>query len=129
MFWILLIAFRTKQSQKHFLEKIQCRWKRRITRAQKKREREHFLFSNVSGRPITFVILKSALILCFSLRLFLCNFLEGMWNKNKCLVSNFYNVLNFPAFFPCETGGRKARKISSCCKNCSQGSYSYSTFP
>ena len=26
-------------------------------------------------------------------------------------------------------GGRKARDISICCKNCSQGRYSYFTFP
>ena len=36
---------------------------------------------------------------------------------------------NFPLFFPCETGRRKAREISKCCRNCSQGSYSYFTFP
>ena len=36
---------------------------------------------------------------------------------------------NFPHFSPCETGGRKPREISICCRNCSQGSCSYSDFP
>ena len=45
------------------------------------------------------------------------------------LVSNFYNKLKFPHFFPCETSGRKAREISICCRNCSQGSCSYFEFP
>ena len=36
---------------------------------------------------------------------------------------------NFPHFSPCETGGRKARKILMCCVNCSQGSRSYFDFP
>ena len=34
-----------------------------------------------------------------------------------------------PHFSSCETGGRKAREISIWCRNCSQGSYSYFTFP
>ena len=37
--------------------------------------------------------------------------------------------LNFPHFSPCEKGGRKAREISSCRKNWSQGSYFYFYFP
>ena len=36
---------------------------------------------------------------------------------------------NFPHFSPCETGGRKAREISICCRNCSQGRCSYIDFP
>ena len=36
---------------------------------------------------------------------------------------------NFPHFSPRETGGRKAREISFCCKNCSKGSFSYFDFP
>ena len=36
---------------------------------------------------------------------------------------------NFPHYSPCETGGRKARGISICCRNCSQGNCSYFDFP
>ena len=35
----------------------------------------------------------------------------------------------FPHFSPCETGGRKAREFLIRCRNCSQGLYSYFTFP
>ena len=36
---------------------------------------------------------------------------------------------NFQHFFPCETGGRKALKISICRRNCSQSSCYYFDFP
>ena len=36
---------------------------------------------------------------------------------------------SFPHFSPCETGGRKVREISICCRNCSQGSCSCFDFP
>ena len=49
--------------------------------------------------------------------------------SEKFLLSNFYNVLKFPAKFPCETDGRKAREISKRCRNFSKGSFSYFYFP
>ena len=36
---------------------------------------------------------------------------------------------NFPQFSRCETGGKKWREISICCRNCSQGNCSYFDFP
>ena len=36
---------------------------------------------------------------------------------------------NSPHFCECETGGRKAREISICFRNCSTGIYSYFSFP
>ena len=37
--------------------------------------------------------------------------------------------LNLPRFSPTCFAQRKVREISKCCRNCSQGSYSYFTFP
>ena len=80
--------------------------------------------------------------------------LEGKWHKNKYLVSNFYYALKFPAlfivqnkiritalwaisitnwnlsrFFPTCFARREVREISICCRNYSQGSYSYFDLP
>ena len=60
----------------------------------------------------------------------LCNTCE---RESKIRINALWAISatfwNYPRFSPCETGGRKAREISICCRNFSQGSYSFFTFP
>ena len=52
------------------------------------------------------------------------NWLEGKLNKNNYLLSNFNTIFKFPALFSVQKRWEK-REISICCRNYSQGSYSY----
>ena len=44
-------------------------------------------------------------------------------------MCNFYNKLKIPILFPTCFARRKVREIIICCRNCSQGSYSYFDLP
>ena len=75
------------------------------------------------GRALSYVLLIFApMYLCITGRL------EGKKLSKQLSYTRFFIEFEIPAFFPCETGGTKAREISKPCKNRAHASL-YNIFP